>query len=217
MKFHSLFIFILANTLLCSCSDSIDKKKGIKENNYIEEKKSNTEISFVENDSNLNLLVNDISIKDIRTQIKNVTHTFLSKNRVQVYPNKGTNYYFNDYALIKLDEVHRGFILGNLIIFDSIYPSRYDKNTGEFLEISLFHKGVKIYNKIEVGIPSDSIIKYFGENYKIMDSTLVYSYKKKRAFFKVNNDTISKIKIGFYRKNIDNKKILEFHNIGGNW
>lgn len=167
--------------------------------------------------STATLLATKIDVNEIKSQIGDVTQTFLSKNRIQYYQDKGTNYYFSDYTLIDRNDYHNAF-LGSLVEFDSINPSKYDKDTSEFIEITLLKKGIKLYNKIEVGCSIDTILKYFGNKYKTIDSTLIYTNSNTKAFFKIKDSMVTKIKVGIYKKNISEEAILnQYKGIIGKW
>lgn len=73
------------------------------------------------------------------------------------------NNFYGDYTLIKNDKGGTPtIIVENMVIYDSINPYRYEKNTDEFVEITLEDKGISLYDdKLKIGMRlSDLIAEY---------------------------------------------------------
>lgn len=155
------------------------------------------------------LLSEEVDVQNIKSQLNEVTTTFVSKSLIKNYLDKGNNKYFGHYTLIK-DSMSTSVIVGDLVVYDSINPKIFDKKTDEFVELTLTKKGVSVYNdKVEVGMKVDSILKYFGTSHWVLDDTWIFNYENKKAFFKIKDSTATKIKIGIYKPNLSHEKILE--------
>ncbi|MFC4634636.1 hypothetical protein ACFO3O_11995 [Dokdonia ponticola] len=167
------------------------------------------------NGQNQSTLLNDnINLQSVKNQIDNATTTFLSKEDIIFFPDRIKNNFYGYYTLIKnSDSNYPTRIIGNMIVYDSINPYTYEKNTDQFVEITLNDKGVSLFNnKIEVGASYSKIIEEFGSKYQNKDNTLIFTKNNKIAFFKFKDSLVSKIKIGEYRKDIDVELMLKHFN-----
>lgn len=184
-------------------------------NEVLDIKVFNINDSIVETIPQITSLLNqDIDVKEIKNQLDGVTTSFLSKEETIFYVDKVKNNFYGHYELIKND--NNGMPtkrVGQLVIYDSINPYIYEKNTDEFIEITLNDKGISLFDgEIEVGISLLTLLEKFGNTYEKLDSnTIVFSEKSKQAFFKITtkDSLVSKIKIGIYRDSIDMKKMLK--------
>ena len=100
-----------------------------------------------------------------------------------------------------------------MIVYDSINPHVFEKETDEFIEITLNKSGVNLYDwKLKIGMTLYELFELLGKDYTNNENSLIYSKHDKIAFFKIDNDLVSKIKIGIYKKGTDPKKVLENSN-----
>lgn len=199
--------WILLVCVLISCNKSNNTEK--KESQVVIQK--NNETLNTSSNKKSSLLDEDIDVKNIKSQLDGVTTTFLSKTSVSIFPDRGKNNFYGYYTLIKNDKGGTPTnIVGNMVIYDSINPYKYEKNTDEFVEITLKDKGISLYdNKLEVGMKLSDLIKELGSDYKISDKTLTYRNNRKMAFFKIEDSLITKIKIGIYKDDIDENDLLK--------
>lgn len=205
MKHKNILLSLVISILIFSC---IQKKKKAEEENFENKKVTEMPVTVIKNNSLLDI---DIDVQKIKHQLDGVTTTFLQNEDAIIFPDRKKNNFYGYYTLIKNDEEGTATrIVGNMIIYDSINPYKYDKNTDEFVEITLEQEGISVFDeKIEVGVTKYStLIKEFGNDYQTRNSTLIFSKNNKIAFFKVEDSLVSKIKIGVYRDN-DIDKILK--------
>lgn len=202
-----LVVFII---LLISCDNkNIGKKNSIS----IEEKESVESNNADNKDSFLNeisLLEKDISVSGIKTQLDGVTTGFLTINKSKIFLDRGKNNFYGFYTLIKGKPNKR---VGQLIIYDSINPYIYEKNTDEFVEITLTKKGVSIYSdSLRIGMKEKELINALGTEYNRFNETLIFTSENKKGFFKIKDSLVCKIKIGIYLDSVDVEKLLRESN-----
>ncbi|MDB0610978.1 hypothetical protein PL371_03640 [Tenacibaculum maritimum] len=153
-----------------------------------------------------------INTQDIKNQIDGVTTGFLSKKDVQLFPRRKEDKYYGFYTLLKNDNKGIPSIrVGKMIIYDSINPYKYEKNTDEFVEITLIKEGVSLLKgKLQIGMSIEEVQKTFGEYNKEFNDRNIVVYKKenKVAVLNFENNILIKIKIGVYKKNIDLKEVI---------
>ena len=200
---HIKNLFVIIFIFIYSCKE---RKYGY--NNIIKTTKKIVVLKTVDNQLNdKSLLDRNIDVQNIKSQLDYVTTTFLNKKNAIIFPDRKKNNYYAKYFLVKKDDALK--IVGYMIIYDSINPYIYDKNTDEFVEITLNKKGIKLYNnKLEVGMEFNDLRKNLGNNYKRKKDLYIYKKDSLIAFFKIKNKKVNKIKIGIYKKNIDENLIL---------
>ncbi len=205
-KTVKIIILVLIFCSSCNKSNNIEKK----ENQDVIQKIDDI-LNTSLNNKTLNLLDRDIDVQNVKSQLDGVTTTFLSKTNTLIFPDRAKNNFYGYYTLIKKDKGGNPTnIVGNMVIYDSINPYKYEKNTDEFVEITLKDKGISLYdNKLEVGMKLSDLIKELGSDYKINDKTLTYRNNRKKAFFKIEDSLITKIKIGIYKDGIDENSLLK--------
>lgn len=159
-------------------------------------------------------LDDEIDVADIKSQLDAVTTTFLSKGEVGFYQDRKKNNFYGDYTLIKNDNAGNATrIVGNMVVYDSINPYIYEKDTDEFVEITLIDKGVTLLGgELEVGISHSNLLEKFGEKYQKINNTLIFTKENKIAFFVIKDSLVSKIKIGIYKDNVNIEEILHKSN-----
>ncbi len=198
------FAFTLFAMVLTSCKTN-DKAKEEK----IEVKE---EIEKVSNNNPVvkqNRFIDmDIDVQNIKSQLDGVTTTFLDKEERAFFPDKENNKFYGLYNLIK-DYGNGDTLVGNLIIYDSINPYIYEKNTDQFIEINLYKKGISLYEgNVKIGQTYSDIIEYLGEPINKKDNIAIYQSGNKIGLFKFSENKLSKIKIGIYRDNISPEEII---------
>ncbi|CAA0170849.1 hypothetical protein TMP248_130056 [Tenacibaculum maritimum] len=204
-------IYFFSVIILLSC-----EKKERKKDNVLNTDKTdsiNYEIKQKqEYRNNASFWDTTINTQDIKNQIDGVTTGFLSKKDVQLFPRRKEDKYYGFYTLLKND--NKGIPsmrVGKMIIYDSINPYKYEKNTDEFVEITLRKEGVSLLKgKLQIGMSIEEVQKTFGEYNKEFNDRNIVVYKKenKVAVLNFENNILIKIKIGVYKKNIDLKEVI---------
>jgi len=154
----------------------------------------------------------EVDIRDIKKQLDAVTTTFLSKEEVVYYQDRKKNNFYGDYTLIKNDSLGNATrIVGNMIVYDSINPYVYEKDTDEFIEINLWDTGVTLMDgNLQVGISKESLIDFLGNDFTSNKDILIFKHNHVKGFFKIKNDSVTNIKIGMYREYVTDKEILKY-------
>ncbi|CAA0144668.1 hypothetical protein [Tenacibaculum maritimum] len=204
-------IYFFSVIILLSC-----EKKERKKDNVLNTDKTdsiNYEIKQKqEYRNNASFWDTTINTQDIKNQIDGVTTGFLSKKDVQLFPRRKEDKYYGFYTLLKNDNKGIPSIrVGKMIIYDSINPYKYEKNTDEFVEITLRKEGVSLLKgKLQIGMSIEEVQKTFGEYNKEFNDRNIVVYKKenKVAVLNFENNILIKIKIGVYKKNIDLKEVI---------
>ncbi|WP_298341155.1 hypothetical protein [uncultured Algibacter sp.] len=149
-----------------------------------------------------------VDIKNIKRQVDNVTTSFLSKKDTEIFIKKPKDNFFGVYYLIKGDLSN---IVGKMIVYDDINPYKYNKDTDEFIEINLWKRGVKLLDdSIEVGMTKKLLIERLGNIFKVEKDILIFDDKPIKGFFKLKEDYVTNIKIGFYNTDTTNDDILKY-------
>ncbi|MCD9584388.1 hypothetical protein [Tenacibaculum maritimum] len=196
-------IYFFSVIILLSC-----EKKERKKDNVLNTDKTdsiNYEIKQKqEYRNNASFWDTTINTQDIKNQIDGVTTGFLSKKDVQLFPRRKEDKYYGFYTLLKNDNKGIPSIrVGKMIIYDSINPYKYEKNTDEFVEITLRKEGVSLLKgKLQIGMSIEEVQKTFGEYNKEFNDRNIVVYKKenKVAVLNFENNILIKIKIGVYKK-----------------
>ncbi|MFL0087633.1 hypothetical protein V2550_03065 [Tenacibaculum maritimum] len=204
-------IYFFSVIILLSC-----EKKERKKDNVLNTDKTdsiNYEIKQKqEYRNNASFWDTTINTQDIKNQIDGVTTGFLSKKDVQLFPRRKEDKYYGFYTLLKNDNKGIPSIrVGKMIIYDSINPYKYEKNTDEFVEITLRKEGVSLLKgKLQIGMSIEEVQKTFGEYNKEFNDRNIVVYKKENnvAVLNFENNILIKIKIGVYKKNIDLKEVI---------
>ncbi|CAA0155179.1 hypothetical protein [Tenacibaculum maritimum] len=204
-------IYFFSVIILLSC-----EKKERKKDNVLNTDKTdsiNYEIKQKqEYRNNASFWDTTINTQDVKNQIDGVTTGFLSKKDVQLFPRRKEDKYYGFYTLLKNDNKGIPSIrVGKMIIYDSINPYKYEKNTDEFVEITLRKEGVSLLKgKLQIGMSIEEVQKTFGEYNKEFNDRNIVVYKKenKVAVLNFENNILIKIKIGVYKKNIDLKEVI---------
>lgn len=152
-----------------------------------------------------------INVEDIKSQIDQVTTTFVSKKDGRFFY-QNEKRLFGYYTLIKNNEGGKLKRVGNMIVYDSISPYNYEEGIDEFIEITLKEKGISLFNgHLEIGLNSEKVIEKFGNNYATRNegTILIYEHNKKKAFFKIEDNILKGIKIGVYKKDISIDELLK--------
>lgn len=203
--FNALFLILL----LISCSGN---EKKIKKEPKITINKNNDSITLQKKEANFSELL--IDVQKIKKQVEVATTTFLSKKESSIFLNRKENKFYGQYNLFINDkEEIPTKRVGKLIIYDSINPYIYEKNTDEFVEITLDKPGINLYDgKLKIGMSFNELLNVLGEDYIENGNSLIYSKNNKTAFFKIEKKLVVKLKIGIYRHNLDSSKIIENSN-----
>ncbi|MFL0067621.1 hypothetical protein V2605_02730, partial [Tenacibaculum maritimum] len=191
-------IYFFSVIILLSC-----EKKERKKDNVLNTDKTdsiNYEIKQKqEYRNNASFWDTTINTQDIKNQIDGVTTGFLSKKDVQLFPRRKEDKYYGFYTLLKNDNKGIPSIrVGKMIIYDSINPYKYEKNTDEFVEITLRKEGVSLLKgKLQIGMSIEEVQKTFGEYNKEFNDRNIVVYKKenKVAVLNFENNILIKIKI----------------------
>ncbi|MCO6148277.1 hypothetical protein [Flavobacterium sp. NRK1] len=170
--------------------------------------------NFVTEDVNYSqqFFLTDIDVQLIKSKIDGVTTGFIPKSKSKFFPDKKKNQYYSGYYLIKKRKDLTSYLIGKLIVYDSINPKIYKKTTEEFIEITLIDKGITLYDKFEVGMSQEKLLKILNNNYHKHGNTLEIHENKFRAFFQIKDDVVVKIKVGIYRDDINTEKMLREFN-----
>ncbi|MFL0073410.1 hypothetical protein, partial [Tenacibaculum maritimum] len=172
-------IYFFSVIILLSC-----EKKERKKDNVLNTDKTdsiNYEIKQKqEYRNNASFWDTTINTQDIKNQIDGVTTGFLSKKDVQLFPRRKEDKYYGFYTLLKNDNKGIPSIrVGKMIIYDSINPYKYEKNTDEFVEITLRKEGVSLLKgKLQIGMSIEEVQKTFGEYNKEFNDRNIVVYKK---------------------------------------
>jgi len=198
------FAFTLFAMVLTSC-----KTNGKAKEEKIEVKE---EINKVSNNNPVvkqNRFIDmNIDVQNIKSQLDGVTTTFLNKEERAFFPDRKNNKFYGLYNLIK-DNGNGEELVGNLIIYDSINPYVYEKDTDQFIEIILNKEGIPLYEgNVKIGNTYSDILEYLGEPLNKKDDITIYQSGNKIGFFKFSNNKLSKIKIGIYRDSISPEEII---------
>lgn len=161
----------------------------------------------------------EINTQKIKSQLDYVTTGFLTQSESKIFPDRIKNNFYGFYNLIQNDK--KGVPkkrIGKMIVYDSINPYKYDKDTDEFVEIILKDKGISLFNgKLKIGMSYFDIIKSFGkaEELKFDNSNiLLYRNENKIALLMIKNNILSKIRIGFYKEGLNTDVLIkDFGNV----
>ena len=208
-----LIYLIIIVVILFSCKNKKNNSTEVNREKSIKSKLKKVQ----ENKNEQNIFWNyEVNIQNVKSQINDVTSGFLSKKEIQIFPKRREDKYYGFYTLLKNDDKGTPSIrVGKMIIYDSINPYKYEKNTDEFVEITLRKKGVSLLkDKLQIGMSIGEIQKTFGECNKELDggNILIYKKENKIAVLNFKNNILTKIKIGIYKKDIDLKEVIDYPN-----
>ncbi|OIQ15806.1 MAG: hypothetical protein BM557_10940 [Flavobacterium sp. MedPE-SWcel] len=208
----TFFIALSISLFFYSCKENIEKKTIPKESQKKEESLLKRD-TIITTKLEYSLLDNDVDVKAIQSQLDDVTSGFMPKVETQIYPRNKKNKNFVHYNLIKYpkkqERLKQSELQGILIVYDSVDPYHYGTDTEEFMDIYLSGKEIYIYNnKVKVGMHYNDVIKNFGSHFKKKNNTIVYKRGNRTALFKIKDSTVTKIRIGKYRNDLDINEIL---------
>ena len=208
----TFFITLSISLLFYSCKENIENKNTFKAPQKKEESvlKKDTIISTKPEPS---LLDKDVDVKNIQSQLDDVTSGFMPKVNTQIYPRNKKNKNFVHYNLIKYpkeqEQLKQSELQGMLIVYDSVDPYHYGTDTEEFMDIYLSGEEISIYdNQVKVGMHYNDVVKNFGNNFTKVDSTIIYKRVNRTAFFKIKDSIVTKIRIGKFRNDLNTEEIL---------
>ncbi len=202
--------FLSITVLLCLCS--CKKETAQKPVEKSEEKPVLKKDTIVPDEIKPSLLDNDVDVKEVLSQIDDFTSGFMPKTQIQIYPANKKNKYFVHYTLIKYTPETDDERAGKLVVYDTVNPQYYGAGIEDFMDIYLSNKSLSIYNgSVKVGMTYKDVLEKFGDDFIRIDSTLIFKSGNRRAFFKIKDSTVTKIRIGNYRNNLDATEILNSH------
>jgi len=206
MQVQKIFIVFILLVFTFSCNQ---KKNSVNKENTSEEIISNNN-KPIDIEKEYSLLSESIDVQKIKSQLNDVTTTLLSKDDIMHFPNKVKNNFYGSYTLIKKNSKGNFRRIGNMVVYDSINPHVYEKETDEFIEITLNKPGINLFDgKLKIGMSLAELIKMFGEDYLKKNNSLIFLKNNKIAFFKIDNNLVTKIKIGVYKNGIDPNMIID--------
>ena len=153
----------------------------------------------------------DVNVQSVKNQLIGFTSSFLNKKEISPYIRKPNPKYYEIYYLIIENPTN---VIGTMIIYDDENPYVFQKNTDEFIEITLWKPGLKITPQdLEVGITEEELKKKIPGLKPIEKNVWVFEQDSLKAFFKIENGKVTRLRIGLYNKNADYQSILK----NGEW
>lgn len=203
-----VFLSITILLFICSCKKETVQKPIEKS----EEKPVLKKDTIVPDEIKTSLLDNDVDVKEVLSQIDDFTSSFMPKTETQIYPTDKKNKFFVHYMLIKYSPETENELAGRLVVYDTVNPQYYGTGIEDFMDIYLSNKSLSIYsNSVKVGMKYKDVIEKFGDDYIRIESTLIFKSGNRRAFFKIKDSIVTKIRIGNYQNDLDTDKILNSH------
>lgn len=95
---------------------------------------------------------------------------------------------------------------GELIVFNNEYPWYYDNDTDIFIELTAYGFDILVFEDIHVGMTEQKLRTKLGQPYYDKDGVLLYIAKNKKliAVFKITDNHIEWLKVGYYNDAILN-------------
>ncbi|MEO9511667.1 MAG: hypothetical protein ABJN84_01510 [Flavobacteriaceae bacterium] len=211
MKYKGILVLALSIVLLFSCKDkskAIPHGKSDSENPSAVEKKA-------ANQGKREWLNFDIDVNNIKENIDSFTSSYSSRGG-SIFDEtdlKEDDYIGLYYLVVNSEDNIPDVVVGKMIIYNSEKPWVFENRTDNFLEISLWKKGITLFDgSIEVEANKNALIELLGDEYSIIGNNndiIVYKGKRLIGFFKIESGKITYIKIGRYVDGTDYNIIID--------
>jgi hypothetical protein len=141
------------------------------------------------------------------------TSTFLSKSKTSIYSSHSENGYFGNYTLFtqqKENDKVEAVYMGEMVIFNTETPWKYDNKTDEFIEILIVNEGILLFENFGVGMPKHLFVEKLGTPLKSTQNVMVFKVGKYYMSIWLENDRANKLKAGHYSNNTSELEIITY-------
>ena len=142
--------------------------------------------------------------------MKYYTSTFLTAEESKIYHKPNKNGYFGSYDLFQKEENKPIVLLAEMVIFNDEKPWWFENKTDEFIEITIYHKGILLFDSIGVGDSVKKIVSLLGAPIASSEKTKIFKFRNYFIAVQVKNNVVEILKAGRYNHNLDDREIINY-------